>query len=160
MNLWTNDTQIRKEIATIFQAQLKEIGIKVNIQVMEWGNYIESTARGEHDTFLLGWFSNTGDPDFGLYPLFHSNSFGRAGNRSFYSNKKVDILLDKARQNFNEKERNLLYNEIQDIIQEELPIITFAFPKQNLGFNKKVLNLKLPSTGYYQLYNVDIADDI
>ncbi|MGL5123191.1 MAG: ABC transporter substrate-binding protein [Fusobacteriaceae bacterium] len=155
MKIWVNDSQIRKDIATIFQAQLKEVGIDVIIETMEWGSYLEATARGEHDSYLLGWSTVTGDADYGLYPLFHSSNFGRPGNRSFYKNEKVDTFLEEARATIEVKKRIELYEAIQDIIQEELPIITFVFVGQNVGINTKVLNFNLHPTGYHELYQVD-----
>ena len=47
--------------------------------------------------FILGWSNSTGDADYGLYALFHSSQHGDPGNRSFYTNEKVDELLDAGR---------------------------------------------------------------
>ena len=44
--------------------------------------------------YILGWITVTGDPNYGMYPVFHSSAHGRPGNRSFYSNVTVDKLLD------------------------------------------------------------------
>ena len=65
--------------------------------MLEWGAYLDKTAAGEHDMFILGWSNGTGDADYGLYALFHSSQHGEAGNRSFYTNAKVDELLDTGR---------------------------------------------------------------
>jgi ABC-type oligopeptide transport system substrate-binding subunit len=39
---------------------------------------------------MKSWVSDNGDPDNFLFPLFHSRSFGRAGNSSWYANPVVD----------------------------------------------------------------------
>jgi peptide/nickel transport system substrate-binding protein len=70
-SIWTNDNPVRVQIAQIMQAQLKEIGIDMAIEIVEWGAYLDGTARGEHDMFILGWVSVTGDADYGLYAIFH-----------------------------------------------------------------------------------------
>ena len=52
--LWTNDNQDRIDIATNVQAQeLQEIGVDVEIEIVEWGAYLENTAAGEHDMFIF-----------------------------------------------------------------------------------------------------------
>ena len=90
--IWVNDNNIRKDIATILQDQFRAIGIDLTIETLEWGAYIDRTARGEHEMFLLGWVTVTGDADYGLYPLSIHSAHGRTGNRSFYSNPEVDKL--------------------------------------------------------------------
>ncbi|WP_347070635.1 ABC transporter substrate-binding protein, partial [Escherichia coli] len=84
-------------LAEVVQSQLKGIGVKVNIQVMEYGTYINAINKGDHDLFVGGWGNATGDGDYNQYNLFHSNSHGSPGNHFYYDNKKVDELIVKAR---------------------------------------------------------------
>ncbi|MGL4971272.1 MAG: ABC transporter substrate-binding protein, partial [Cetobacterium sp.] len=46
LKLWTNDNPTRRDIAVIAQDQLKQIGIDVTIETLEWGAYLDGTARG------------------------------------------------------------------------------------------------------------------
>ena len=121
--IWTNDNKTRMDIAEIVQNQLKAVNIEAEVQVVEWGAYLDGTARGEHDMFILGWTTVTGDADYGLYALYHSSQFGDAGNRTFYGNERVDELLDKARVAVDTAEREALYLEAQQIIRDEAPWI-------------------------------------
>lgn len=157
--IWVNDSNIRKDIATILQDQLRAIGIDLEIETLEWGAYIDRTARGEHDMFLLGWVTVTGDADYGLYPLFHTSAQGRPGNRSFYSNPKVDKLLDLARTSTDQNERMEAYKQVQEIVQEELPIITLVNQSQNVATQNNVENFTINPTGYYELYNVKFSEN-
>lgn len=152
--LWTNDSPQRRDIATIVQDQLKQIGVDVAIETMEWGAYLDGTARGDHDMYILGWVSVTGDADYGLYPLFHSSAKGGAGNRSFYSNPEVDKMLEQARVSTDNEERIKLYDEAQKQIQEDLPIITIAYTTQNVGAQKNVQNFKMNPAGHHKMYGV------
>lgn len=157
-SIWVNDNIIRKDIATILQDQFNSVGIEATIETLEWGAYIDRTARGEHDMYILGWVTVTGDGDYGLYPLFHTLAHGRPGNRSFYSNPEVDKLLDKARTSIDQEERMQAYSEVQRIVQEEVPIITMVYTNQNVGMQKYVKNFKLHPTGFYDLYNVKFEE--
>ena len=125
--IWTNDKSVRKDTAVILQDQLKQIGIDVQIEILEWGSYLDRVANGEHEMFILGW-SSSADSDSALYALFHSKNLGGAGNRTFYENKRVDELLDKARYSSNEEERTKAYHEVQNILQEDLPHYTLVYP--------------------------------
>lgn len=156
-SIWINDNTSRKDIATILQDQFKTIGIDAAIETLEWGEYIDRTAAGEHDMYILGWVTVTGDPDYGLYPVFHTSAHGRAGNRSFYSNATVDRLLDEARISTDQEKRMDNYREIQRIIQEEIPSITMVYNNQNVATQKYVENFVLHPTGYFNLYNVNFS---
>ncbi|MGL4987656.1 MAG: glutathione ABC transporter substrate-binding protein [Cetobacterium sp.] len=152
LKLWTNDNPTRRDIAVIVQDQLKQIGVDVTIETLEWGAYLDGTARGDHDMFILGWVSVTGDADYGLDPLFNSANKGGAGNRSFYTNPKIDELLTKAKSSTNPEERKNYYFEAQEILQEDAPIFTIAYTSQNIGKQKTVQNFKMHPAGHHKVY--------
>ena len=87
--------------------------------------------------FILGW-SSSADSDSAMYALFHSKNLGGAGNRTFYKNPKVDELLDKARESTVPEERIKYYKEIQDIVQEDLPMFALVYPDEITGMQKNV----------------------
>lgn len=134
--LWVNDSnKERADIAEYIQANLAEIGITVNIEIVEWGAFLEKTAAGEHEMFLLGWTTVTADADYGLYALFHSSQFGDPGNRSFYANPTVDELLDKGRQSTDQEERNAAYKQVSEILVDEVPMVYLQHPDFVFGQN-------------------------
>lgn len=152
--LWTNDNQVRVRIAQIVQANLKEIGIEVEIEILEWGSYLDRTAAGEHDMFILGWTTVTADPDYGLYALFHSTQTGSAGNRAFYANSEVDRLLDLGKVETDNKKREEHYFKAQELIVADSPIATLYYSTHNAGINKKVLDFELQQAGSHELFGV------
>ena len=153
-SIWTNDNPQRVEIAQIVQAELANIGIQVDVQVVEWGTYLDDTAAGLHDMFILGWVTVTGDADYGLYALFHSTQFGAPGNRTFYANDRVDELLDAARVATDPDERVALYAEAQEIIQEDAPWIFLIVTTEEHGVSDAVSGFTPHPAGHHRLYNV------
>jgi peptide/nickel transport system substrate-binding protein len=134
--LYVNEgSKERSDIAELVQAQLGEIGIEVSIETIEWGAFLEKTAAGEHEMFVLGWTTVTGDADYGLYALFHSSMHGNPGNRSFYTNTKVDELLDKGRTATDQEERNTAYAEVSQILIDEAPMVYLQHPDFVHGMN-------------------------
>lgn len=121
LSLWTNDNPLRMQIAEIFQANLAEVGINVNVQILPWATYLEDTALGKHDMFVLGWGTVTADADYGMYALFHSKNHGDPGNRTFYTNPRVDELLDAGRREIDPEKRMAIYHEVQELIVEDAP---------------------------------------
>ena len=113
--VWTNDNPQRVDMAIILQNSLKELNIEVEIEQMEFGTYLDKTAEGEHDMFILGWSNPTGDADYGMYALFHSSQKGDPGNRSFYENAEVDKLLDEGRREADPAVALEIYNKFKSI---------------------------------------------
>lgn len=154
--IWTNDNPVRVRIAEVVQGQLKEVGVDVKIEEVEWGAYLERTAAGEHDMFILGWVTVTADADYGLYALFHSSQHGGAGNRTFFTSGEVDKLLDKGRTSIDEKERLDAYSKAQEIIVEEAPQLFLFFQNQNVGQQKYIEGFRLHPAGHHRLSSVKI----
>jgi len=157
VSLWTNDNQQRRDIAVIMQAQLKDIGVDMTIEVVDWGAFLDLTGRGEHEMYILGWGTVTADADYGLAPLVHTDNMGGAGNRSFYSNPAVDNLLDEAKTETDEDKRAALYAKVQDIIQEEVPVYPIAYGNTSAAALKTVKGFTLRATGSHRLYGVSLA---
>ena len=57
-------------MAQIIQANLKEIGIDVEIIVAEVSTFLQYTGMGEHDILIGLWYVSTGDADYGYYLYF------------------------------------------------------------------------------------------
>ena len=74
--IWTNDNQQRVDSAILLQEKLKQANIEVEIEVLEWGAYLDKIDNGEHDMFILGLSNPVGDADYFLRSLFHSESKG------------------------------------------------------------------------------------
>lgn len=126
------------DIATYIQEQLQELNIDLEIYQIDPGAYLDYVGSGSHDMFIGGWGTVTMDADYGLYPLFHSSSIGDSGNRSRYANEEVDALLEDARVEINENERLDLYEEAQEIILEEAPIIPIYHPYLLTGMSEDI----------------------
>ncbi|MEW8956151.1 glutathione ABC transporter substrate-binding protein [Clostridium sp.] len=154
-SIWTNDNPVRVQIAQIIQANLKDVGIDAEIISLEWGTFLERTARGEHDMSIGGWTTVTGDADYALYPLYHSSQHGGAGNRDFYSNKEVDKLLEDAKKSIDPVERKDLYEKAIIAIMDDVPELVLYYGKQNVGARKEVEGFKLHPAGHHNLSQVE-----
>lgn len=121
--LWTNDNQERVTLSLILQESLADLNIDVEVVQMEWGAYLEMTGQGEHEMFVLGWSNSAGSSDNALVPLFHSDSLGDVGNRSFYESDELDALLDAGKEEVDDDAREQIYKDAAEIIVEDAPAI-------------------------------------
>ncbi|MFU0789171.1 glutathione ABC transporter substrate-binding protein [Virgibacillus proomii] len=156
--IWTNDQEQRVDTAVTIQSQLKEIGIDVKIEELEWGAYLERTANGDHDMYVLGWSDVTSDADYGLYPLFHSSAVGDPGNRSFLEDKELDKVLDDARHETDPEARKKLYSKAQEMLVDLAPMIYILHQEYLLGVSDSVKDFSIDANGIYQIKQAYIAE--
>jgi ABC-type transport system substrate-binding protein len=113
-------------IAEAVQAMVREIGVELELQTMEWATYLgfvrKPPAEAKHQMYMLGWGCVTLDADYGLYALLHSSQWPMAGwGVSFYKNEKVDDLLQTARITPDRKDRTRMYTEAIKLIWNDAP---------------------------------------
>lgn len=154
--LTTSDRKERINMAEVIQSQLKGIGINVKIQVLEYGAYIEATAKGEHQVAIGGWGNATGDGDYNQYNLFNSKSQGAAGNSAFYSNPEVDKLIESARKESDSEKRKELYSQAQKIEREDVPYVPIRNYEHLAVYGKSVNGLWLNPANYLMLDDITV----
>jgi peptide/nickel transport system substrate-binding protein len=156
LTLITSDRKERINMAEVIQSQLKGIGIKVNIQVLEYGAYIEAVDTGEQDMFIGGWGNATGDGDYNQYNLFHSASHGSPGNHFYYTNEKVDDLIEQARKEVNPEVRKKIYEEAMTIEMEEAVYIPIRNYEHLAVYNNEVKDFWLSAANYLMVNGATI----
>lgn len=157
ISIWTNDNPQRVDTAVFMQESLAELNIDVSVEQVEWGAYLERTANGEHDMFILGWSVVTGDADYGMYPLFHSSQVGAPGNRSFIQDDELDALLEAGRQAIDPDERLEHYSAAQDLLVDLAPMVYIHHSNYLTGVRDEVQNFEIDALGIYQLKDVSIS---
>lgn len=139
-------TKARELSAQIIQEQLKKIGLKVNIRIVEWSTFLNQyISEKNFDAIILGW-STAVDPD--QYSLWHSEQTQK-GQYNFmsYKNEEVDRLLVKARETFDKNERIKMYGRIQDIMHDDPPCIFLYYPENLVAIHKRFKEVELAPAG-------------
>jgi len=110
-------TQMRE--AQVMQAQLKKVGIDLNIQRFEPAQWFEQLSSKKFD-MTSTYFSATFDPAF-FYGIVTRS--GGSFNFPGYSNKQTDELIDKFVFESDQKVRKQLYPEVVQRVAEEAPVL-------------------------------------
>ncbi len=141
-------------LAQLIKQQLEATGmITVEIKSSEWATYVDQLRKGQMMLALLGWYPDYIDPDDFLTPFLHSGANKWTG--SGYSNPEVDKLLDEAVQLTDRQQRAKLYEKVQEILAEDVPIIPLLQGKLFIVTQKNVHGVKVGPTmllPYYTLY--------
>jgi peptide/nickel transport system substrate-binding protein len=104
--------------AQVLQAQLKKVGIDLQIQQLEWAAVLQA-QRDKNFDLNLTFNTNRPDPDIYL-GVAHSKSSTNWGG---YANPKMDELIEKGRSTFNLDERKKIYSDLQKMFAVELPYL-------------------------------------
>lgn len=114
---WNQPTQIQE--LQIVQAQLKEVGIDMKIELLEFGKLLTDLNSHNFTALRVGW-SGRPDPDGNAHVFLHSKG---GLNRVRYTNPKMDELLDAARAEPAQAKRKALYAEVTRLAAEDAPYI-------------------------------------
>jgi peptide/nickel transport system substrate-binding protein len=116
----------RKKVAEIIQQRLAAIGVKTEIQVIEWASFIkEFIKKKRFEAVVLGWGVGT-DPD--QYGVWHSSQIGPDQlNQISYANPEVDHLLEEGRASCHQQERIKYYHRFQEVLAEDQPLVFLYF---------------------------------
>jgi peptide/nickel transport system substrate-binding protein len=126
-------------VAQVVQEQLRAAGIEVNLEVVEWGTYVNRWRRRDFDAFV-GLKSGFPDPDNFLYRTLQSQS---AINVYSFKDAEVDRLLELGRTTTDYKERKAVYDGLQKIIAEKLPLIFLYVPLDKMAISDRVRGFRL-----------------
>ena len=108
-----------KDTATVVQAQLKEIGIEVKLNISEIANF--QTKVLDNYNFDMAMNSGSQGPDANAI----ENRIGSNGslNISKYANPEIDELLKQGIAVSDKAERGEVYKQIQEILKRDLPMV-------------------------------------
>src|SRR5207237_1322539 len=115
-----------KKTAEVIQAQLREIGVGVELRVLEWAAFLKEHIKKRRFTAAAMAWGIGLDPD--QYSIWHSSQTGPDEfNFVSYKNAEVDALLVRGRRTCQQSERKKIYDRIQEILADEEPLVFLFF---------------------------------
>lgn len=135
-----------RQIGEVIQADLKQIGIDVQLRALDFATVSQSTRQGEHDMYIIGTYG-VGDPDRVL-PEFESANFN-VKNRNFWSDPEVDKLIAQQRQEMDPQKRLVMVREIAVKIREAAPEFALRWRRAVMAINKNVKGYRIHPQKWY-----------
>ena len=149
LTMKTSTEESTRLMAAVLQQQLRDVGIVLDIRTFEFATFFSDVTKGLFQIYSLRWIGGNEDPDIFEY-AFHSDKFPPHGaNRSFYSNPRLDALINRGRTESQEQARQHIYNEVQLILAQDLPYITLWYQDNVMVHSKRVHNLALNPSGNF-----------
>lgn len=120
------------------QANLKKLGIKMELRMLEWSAFLEKIDRGDFDVCRLAWALSSPPDKSDPFQIWHSSSIGEQGsNHIAYANPKIDDLIIRMRRELDSGKRKELLLEFQKILYDEQPYTWLYMPAELRAYNKK-----------------------
>ncbi|HEX6719605.1 MAG TPA: ABC transporter substrate-binding protein, partial [Pyrinomonadaceae bacterium] len=139
-----------RQYAGVIQNNLKAVGIPVEIQTSEQTTLLEELRRGNFQIAYTQWVGGNQDPIF-YKDLFATSEIPTqtraARNRSRYSNKELDALIDEAVKTFDREKGKDLYRKIQDIVSRDVPVFPLWYQSNVVIARKNVQNIQVNASG-------------
>ena len=136
--------------AQVIQSSLAEVGINVQIETLEVNTIRTQLAQGQFQMFTGIWIWGNQDPIF-LRDLFATSKIPGGNvsccNRSRYSNRELDKILEDAVNATDRETAKALYIRAQEIVSSELPLYPLWYPANLVVANRRVGNIKITGSG-------------
>jgi peptide/nickel transport system substrate-binding protein len=127
----------REQIVTFGQQSLQKLGMDVQIQFYERNVHLQRYRGGQYQ-MLMEWWITPPDPD--VWDHYYSTS----NNNSWaYNNPDVDKLLDEGRQQTDHAQRVTIYQQVQKLLAEDVPVVYLYYPQEIQAISSRTQNFAL-----------------
>jgi len=142
----TGDTA-RRPIAELAQQMLKGVGVDMQLAEAPISAILEGLGNGTTDASLFNWTYGSVDPD-------SSATLHSAGGQNWnsFENARVDELIDQALLLVDPAARKPLYDEIQQIVAEEVPMLYLQWDDWYNVFTSRVKGLPETANDGFAIY--------
>ena len=150
----------RNRIATVLQADLRDLGIAVTITPLEFRSMLDRVLNTrQFDTCLMGLGGGSSDPNAELNVWLSSG-----GMHLWNPNQpkpasaweaEIDSLMKRQAKELDTKERKRLYERVQEIVAREVPLIFLVSPNVVSAAQQTVGNFRPSTLEHLTLWNAD-----
>ncbi|QED47230.1 peptide-binding protein [Cytobacillus dafuensis] len=144
--------KVREDIVVILQQQLKEVGIEIKPQIVEFSSLIADIDPGvwNFEAIVLGWSLGV-DPD--PSGIFHTKEIEKGLNFTGYSNPEIDVLMDEQLKELDKNKRKEMIGKIQALLAEDQPYTFLYYPKEFRALPKNLEGYEFHPKD--QMYNIE-----
>ncbi len=124
------------DLAEYLQREWQKIGLTVEIDVMPPATLRQGMASGKIAFFRGSWIADYPDAENYLSLFYSKNKAPNGPNYTFFTNKTYDQLYEKAFRVTNAQEREQLYQQMDHLLADEVPVLVL-FYDQAVRFSRK-----------------------
>ncbi len=145
------------EQAELMQRQLSRIGVKLDVQLVDFSTLIEFVNKKKAPMFSFAWSSDYPDAENNL-ALFYGPNESPGSNHFNYKRSDYDAMYEKVVTMLPGPERTAMYEQMRDMILEDVPFIGSMARERHYLINPWVLNCR-PTERYWAWFKFLDVDD-
>lgn len=149
-----NDAGYHKVVAQYLQQAWKELGITVNVDVVEWASFTPLRRAGDYESSRDGWVFDYNDASNILDIMTSKNG----NNNAQYKNPEYDALMKKAAGETDAKTRSGYLHQAEDLMMSDTAVIPVAYYNEFYLQSSKITGSWHSPYGYWYLQYADITE--
>lgn len=136
-------------IAQTVQGMLADIGVNVNIRVLEPATYDDAFTSGEGHMILTEWGTKSGDTDYVIDGFFHTHGWvnkplhDKNGTGVVNLGGEVDKLINQGRRAGSQEKKTQFYRQALQIIMEKAAVVPIVDKEYLVGVYRDVSSIDL-----------------
>ncbi len=150
----TNDAGYHKVVAEYLQQAWAELGVELNVEIVEWASFTPMRRNGDYDASRNGWVGDYSDPSNMLDLLYSTNG----NNDGKFNNAEYDAAMELSRTTLDAAERSEALHKAEDILMEEAGCIPVAYYNDFWLQSEKITDSWHSPYGYWYFMYADIAE--
>ena len=109
------------DLASYIANELRQIGINIDVEILQKSLLLEQTAKSEALFFRGSWIADYPDAENFLSVFYGKNP--APPNYTRYQNPKYDLLYEKALAEKNDSLRGIIYREADQLMIRDAPVV-------------------------------------
>ncbi len=150
----TNDAGYHKVVAEYLQQAWAELGIDLQVDIVEWASFTPMRRNGDYDVARNGWVGDYSDPS-NMLDLFYSTNGNNDGK---FNNADYDAAIELSRTTLDAAERSTALHNAEDVLMEEAGCIPVAYYNDFWLQSDKITGSWHSPYGYWYFMYADIAE--
>jgi len=150
----------RERAATLLAAQLKLVGIEVDVVTLDVKSLVDHLFSDDYDAIYYGPLVGSTDPaespQFWMSSgSFHFWNLHEADRPATPWEAQIDDLMRRQTASTDETERHRLFATVQQVFADHMPALYFAAPKVTVAVGSRVHGVRVSAFQPPVLWNVD-----
>ena len=150
----TNDAGYHKAVAEYLQSAWGEIGVTLEVEIVEWASFTPMRRNGDYEIARNGWVGDYADPS-NMIELFYSTNGNNDGK---FNNADFDAAIDLSRSTLDPAERSAALHQAEDIMMAESANCPVAYYNDFWLQSPKITGSWHNAYGYWYFMYADVED--
>ncbi len=150
----TNESGYHKVVAEYLQQAWAELGIDLQVNIVEWSSFTPMRRSGDFEVARNGWVGDYSDPS-NMLELFYTTNGNNDGN---FSDADFDAAIDLSRSTLDAAERSTALHTAEDILMDQAGCIPLAYYNDFWLQSSKITGAWHSAYGYWYFMYADITE--